>query len=60
MNSIKETMLRREWLCRNAPSCPACGESKQIQLVEWICRPPADWRCRTCKHKFSYEPPVPE
>jgi hypothetical protein len=46
---------RREWLCRNAPKCDACGEIDQIQLSEWLFTP-ATWRCRRCDNKFDLEP----
>lgn len=47
--------MRRALLCKNAPTCPACNEAHQVQLVYWLSNP-AHWRCRTCKHDFAYEP----
>jgi ribosomal protein L37AE/L43A len=48
---------RRRWLCRHAPKCPECGDP-QVQLVDWF-PIPAEWKCRKCKHKWTFEPPDP-
>lgn len=46
---------RRLWLCKHVPSCPACDESQQIQLVDWAIKP-AEWRCRKCEWEWMEEP----
>lgn len=46
---------RRAWLGKWAAPCPACG-SPQVQLTDSTVQP-AQWKCRTCKHPFTYEPP---
>lgn len=53
---IGEILKRRFFLSQNVPVCPVCPESAQIQLVSWLCDPPAKWRCRTCGHRFAFEP----
>lgn len=51
-----ELSNRRVWLCKNAPICPKCN-TKQIQLIQWTSvDKSADWKCRKCRHPFSYEP----
>lgn len=55
IEAAHELAERREFLCKNPPSCPVCEERKQIQLVRWGALP-ADWKCRICTHKFMYEP----
>jgi len=40
---------------KNNHSCPKCGESWQIQLVDWMIMP-ARWKCRTCKTRFEFDP----
>lgn len=55
--TLKETVIRREWLVRNVPPCPSCSESRQIQLVDWL-REPAEWRCRACKYRWTWEPEI--
>ncbi len=55
-SSIEATTRRRVMLCNAAPTCPKCPEKAQIQLVEWVNTKPAQWRCRTCKHAFTFEP----
>jgi hypothetical protein len=50
---------RREHLCRNPPKCPVttcCTD--QVQITDWFSIP-AEWKCRRCKHKFTYEPAAP-
>ena len=54
---INELVERREFLCKNVPSCEYCSETKQIQLRDWSCRP-AEWKCRTCERKWFYEPKI--
>lgn len=49
---------RREFLCRawNRPepqACPKCG-TRQVQIID--ISSPAGWRCRECRHMFSWEP----
>ena len=48
------TLARRDLLCSHVPHCPRCREQMQIQLR--LLGPPAEWRCRMCKHPFVYEP----
>jgi tRNA(Ile2) C34 agmatinyltransferase TiaS len=55
LNGVFALTERRLWLCKNVPVCPACGEKMQIQLVDWSVTP-ADWKCRTCKYKWQFEP----
>lgn len=45
---------RRERLCADVPPCPKCWELRQIQLVDYYAIP-ARWRCRLCRHKFTYD-----
>ena len=45
---------RRDYLFRNAPKCPACGEV-QVQCVDWM-TVPSRWKCRECPCKFPFEP----
>lgn len=47
---------RLSFLCKHVPRCEKCGD-EQVQLIEWN-YPPAPWRCRICKHKWYYEPPL--
>lgn len=44
-------------LCHHAPRCPACNDV-QVQVVDYT-HTPALWKCRMCKHRFSFEPEVP-
>lgn len=56
-NAIEEAMAmqpRYHHLCSHVPKCPACGH-EQVQLLMRH-TPPAEWRCRICKHRFTYEP----
>ena len=48
---------RLKFLRQNVPPCPKCSEKHQIQLREWI-NEIAEWKCRTCKYKFNFEPQV--
>ncbi len=48
------TQSRLNYLKKHGPTC-VCGESRQIQLREFI-QPPAEWKCRTCKKKWNFEP----
>jgi transcription elongation factor Elf1 len=48
---------RRRLLCAHAPKCPRCSERLQVQLLDWLTEP-AQWRCRTCGHSFTFEPKV--
>ena len=51
--SIDNLITRKEYICRNVPKCFVC-DSEQVQLLSQ--HEPALWRCRTCKHRFTYEP----
>ena len=55
MRDLRALMDRADFVFRNAPPCPRCGETMQIQVITYL-EPPAEWRCRTCKHKFVHEP----
>jgi hypothetical protein len=46
---------RRQALSLQVPPCPFCKESKQVQLTFWL-RPPAAWKCRSCKRSWTEEP----
>ena len=46
---------RRLELSKRVPACPACGEAKQVQLVDWTTQGPAQWRCRSCWHGWEGE-----
>jgi ribosomal protein L37AE/L43A len=58
-NFISAISNRRHSLCqlfqKNNHSCPKCGESWQVQLVDWLVAP-AKWKCRICKEKFEFDP----
>lgn len=45
---------RRTWLCKNAPLCENCAH-EQVQLIDSFVIP-AEWKCRICKTKFTFEP----
>ena len=49
---------RREYLGKmmneHKLSCPEC-KTRQVQLVGYINIHPAQWKCRHCKHEFSWE-----
>ena len=45
---------RREFLAKNACYCPVCG-TEQVQLINHFIKP-AQWRCRHCETKFTFEP----
>jgi len=47
---------RRNFLSKSVPRCPACNDG-QVQLID-LFPTPAGWKCRICKHKFSWEPEV--
>jgi hypothetical protein len=51
-------VARRLHLRLHTPPCPACGCTDQIQLKDWFITP-AEWKCRICKNKWSYEPTSP-
>ena len=48
------TVDRRDFLCRNRPTCFRC-DSDQVQLLAVDPRP-ALWRCRSCRELFRHEP----
>ena len=52
--SIETTTKRRDFLRSSSVKCPECGE-EQVELTQFF-RPPAQWKCRGCKHKFDFEP----
>ena len=45
---------RREYLGKNAIPCPSC-KTKQVQLIDYF-YVPAQWKCRHCFLKFTFEP----
>ena len=45
---------RREFLAKHGIRCPKCG-TNQVQLMDHFVSP-AEWRCRHCRHEFTYEP----
>lgn len=49
---------RRRHLAAHLLPCLMCGEREQIQLTNH--GPPAQWRCRKCRHRYTYEPPTPQ
>lgn len=49
----EDLITRQEYICRNSPRCHEC-RSFQVQLLAQ--HEPAEWRCRQCKHKFTFEP----
>jgi hypothetical protein len=53
---ILQLVRRREQFRYLNMRCPKCS-TRQVQLVDWRVQP-AQWRCRTCKHRFDYEPGV--
>ncbi len=55
ISRIEVSHARLNFLKKNVPACPVCAETQQIQLVEYII-PPAQWKCRICKNKWSEEP----
>lgn len=52
---FRANVIRREMLAASRVPCPNCGEFFQIQLREWLSIP-AKWKCRICKHKWTFEP----
>jgi hypothetical protein len=53
MLDIKSILARQGLLYRNVPRCPACG-AEQVHIMRH--EPPAEWRCRECRHWFAFEP----
>lgn len=45
---------RLAMLSHHAPACAACA-SPQVQVIDYF-HTPALWKCRLCKHRFSFEP----
>lgn len=54
-DKIEALTLRRFYLTRNAPICPKCS-TPQVQLTDMY-QNPAEWKCRMCKTRFTFEPP---
>lgn len=57
MTDVDELFIladRLAMLCHFAPKCVACGRD-QVQVTDYF-HTPALWRCRECKHRFSFEP----
>ena len=56
--AIEAARRRREFVCQAAPHCPICDaygqKADQVQIMREA--PPAKWRCRICKHRWTYEP----
>ena len=50
---LEQTLARLERLQKRAPICRYCY-TDQVQLVSPF--HPAQWRCRRCKVRFTYEP----
>ncbi len=50
-----QILTRAEWIMRAHPVCPQCRD-RQVQCTHWATAP-ASWRCRRCKHEYSWEPP---
>ena len=46
---------RRKHLGERMPRCPSCCSS-QVHLVAYIEVTPAEWKCRTCRFNFAFEP----
>lgn len=46
---------RRIRICKQAPKCPKC-KANQVQIIDSGLL--AKWKCRECKHKWTYEPLV--
>lgn len=53
---IEKLFARQEQLEKAHPKCPKCA-SDQIQIMSKAV--PAEWRCRICKHDFTFEPGSP-
>lgn len=53
MSNALKLSNRRISLSKKVPKCPSCKD-EQVQLVEYNVSP-AQWKCRKCKHKFSFE-----
>ena len=54
-DEVMERVDRREFLCRHPPLCPKCN-TPQVQLIDYMEKEPAAWKCRCCKYKFDFEP----
>lgn len=52
---LADSIERLKRLKRAAPICGKCG-AEQVQLVEWVGLPLAQWKCRVCKHRWEFEP----
>jgi tRNA(Ile2) C34 agmatinyltransferase TiaS len=50
---MRGILKRRDALYKLQPKCSECG-SDQTQLMG--SQPPAKWRCRRCKYRFTLEP----
>jgi hypothetical protein len=50
---------RRDYLCLIVPPCPEC-RAVQVQLCNFTTPPDpelsAEWKCRECKHRWSWLP----
>ncbi len=57
IRAAEALMFRRRRLCSLAPRCPHCRVTN-VQLVESA--PLARWKCRACKHRWTYEPIIME
>jgi transposase-like protein len=53
---LEAIIARDDLLMRNSPLCPDCM-SGQVQIKDK--RTPAEWRCRECKRRFTFEPATP-
>jgi hypothetical protein len=53
MLDIKSILVRQDLSYRNFPRCPACG-AEEVQIMRH--EQPAEWRCRECRHRFTFEP----
>jgi len=52
---INGILRRRKLLDKYTPRCPKCY-SEQVQLFAGASSPPAKWKCRRCKMRFTDEP----
>ena len=53
-DTLQRIAKRQRFLQLRAPRCQFCAHD-QVQLVH-ATKPPAEWRCRICKTRFTYEP----
>ena len=53
VEEMERLITRREHIERNVPQCPCCA-ADQAQIMDH--HEPAVWRCRECKHRFTFEP----